>query len=142
MLSGTAGTSGHPPAERVRRRLWAEHLGFRGADGKPDAEDSRLAAGAPKAMLALWKQQAAAALAHITTPVLAPLPGFVLEYPQEDGGSVDTPRRHLAKLGVPLGLDEAKIRPIGTTRAFDFFSGHWKPPNREDFVGATRTGQH
>jgi hypothetical protein len=61
----------------------------------------------------------------------------VLAYP-EDAGSLDTPRKHLARLGVPLDLSAPKVRPIGVTRAFDFFSGRWKQPNREDFVGATR----
>ena len=58
------------------------------------------------------------------------------------GGSssrtLDTPRKHLTALGVPLDLGAPKVRPIGVTRAFDFYSGRWKLFTREDFVGAVR----
>jgi hypothetical protein len=135
ILEGTPGPSGMPPAERIRRRLWAEHLGFMGGDGMPNAADSRLTGATT--WLPLWKQAATDALAHVKNGTAAPLPGFVLEYP-EDAGSLVTPRKHLAALGVPLDLSAPKVRPIGVTRAFDFSSGRWKVPNREDFVGATR----
>ena len=135
ILEGTPGASGMPPAERVRRRLWAEHLGFMGGDGMPDAADSRLAGAT--SWLPLWKQSAKDSLTHLKNGTAAPLPGFILEYPEDAGGLV-TPRKHLAALGVPLDLSAPKVRPIGVTRAFDFSSGRWKLPNREDFVGATR----
>jgi hypothetical protein len=136
ILEGTPGDSGMPPAERIRRRLWAEHLGLMGGDGMPNAADSRLSGATT--WLPMWKQAATDALAHVKNGTAAPLPGFVLEYP-EDAGSLVTPRKHLAALGVPLDLSAPKVRPIGVTRAFDFSSGRWKVPNREDFVGATRT---
>jgi phosphatidylserine/phosphatidylglycerophosphate/cardiolipin synthase-like enzyme len=135
VLEGTPGASGMPPAERLRRRLWSEHLGFMGADGFPNAADTRLAG--TTSWLPLWKQSATDSLTHLKNGTAAPLPGFVLEYP-EDAGSLVTARKHLAALGVPLDLSAPKVRPIGVTRAFDFASGRWKQPNREDFVGATR----
>jgi phosphatidylserine/phosphatidylglycerophosphate/cardiolipin synthase-like enzyme len=140
VLEGTPGPSGMAPAERLRRRLWAEHLGMVGADGQPRPEDDRLAGTPTTGWLPLWKKAAADALTHVKNGTPAPLPGFVLEYP-EDAGSLVTPRKHLAALGVPLDLSAPKVRPIGTTRPFTFSSGRWGPPNREDFVGATRREQ-
>jgi phosphatidylserine/phosphatidylglycerophosphate/cardiolipin synthase-like enzyme len=137
ILEGTPGASGMAPAERLRRRLWAEHLGIVGSGGLPDPQDTRLADAATKKWLPLWKQAAADALTHLKNGTRSPLPGFVLECPPDAGG-LTTPRKHLAALGVPLDLAAPKVRPIGTTRAFDFYSGRWKLPNREDFVGATR----
>ena len=106
-----------------------------GTDGLPDAADSRLAGST--SWLPLWKQSAKDSLTHLINGTAAPLPGFVLEYP-EDAGSLVTARKHLAALGVPLDLSAPKVRPIGVTRPFDFYSGRWKQNNREDFVGATR----
>jgi phosphatidylserine/phosphatidylglycerophosphate/cardiolipin synthase-like enzyme len=137
ILEGTPGASGMGPAERLRRRLWAEHLGILGTDGQPNAGDNRLEDSPTKKWVPMFKQSAKDALAHLKNGTQAPLPGFVLEYP-EDAGGLDTPRKHLTKLDVPLDLSGPKVRPIGVTRAFDFYSGRWKQPNREDFVGATR----
>jgi phosphatidylserine/phosphatidylglycerophosphate/cardiolipin synthase-like enzyme len=136
ILDGTPGASGMGPAERLRRRLWAEHLGILGSDGLPNPDDDRLKDTGNTKWLPLWKLAAKNALDHVKSGTPTPLPGFVLEYPAEDGGSLDTPRKHLAALGVPLDLDAPKVRPIGVTRAFDFYSGRWKLFNREDFVGA------
>lgn len=140
ILDGTPGASGMAPAERLRRRLWAEHLGMVGSDGLPDPTDSRLVDTPTTKWLPVWKQAATGALTHLKNGTATPLPGFVLEYPPDAGGLV-TPRKHLAALGVPLDLAAPKVRPIGVTRAFDFFTGRWKLPNREDFVGATRKEQ-
>ncbi|HEU4330377.1 MAG TPA: phospholipase D-like domain-containing protein [Lapillicoccus sp.] len=137
ILEGTPGPSGMAPAERLRRRLWAEHLGMVGADGNPRPEDNRLAGTATTKWLPLWKKAAADALTHVKNGTAAPLPGFILECPEDAGGLV-TPRKHLAALEVPLDLSAPKVRPIGSTRPFTFYSGRWGVPNREDFVGATR----
>jgi hypothetical protein len=123
------------PVEQIRRRLWAEHLGFLGPDLLPDPADPRLTDTATTKWLPLWQQAARDALAHVKAGRPAPLPGFVLEYP-EDAGGLTTPRKHLTELGVPLDLAAPKVRPVGVTRAFEFFTGRWKEPNREDFVGA------
>ena len=133
ILEGTPGPSGMPPAERIRRRLWAEHLGFMGGDGMPNAADSRLTGATT--WLPLWKR-VADSLTHVKNGT-APAPRLHPRVPEDAGGLV-TPRKHLAALGVPLDLSAPKVRPIGVTRAFDFYSGRWKVPNREDFVGATR----
>ena len=140
ILSAGQGPTNVTPAELTRRRLWAEHLGILDGAGKPNPSDGFLSDTPMTKWVPLWQQEAKKALDHLKVGTREPLPGFVLEYPTDAGG-VDTPRRHLEKLGVTLDLGAPVVRPIGVTRAFDFFSGRWKVPNREDFVGATRKSQ-
>jgi phosphatidylserine/phosphatidylglycerophosphate/cardiolipin synthase-like enzyme len=135
---GAPGTSGMAPAERIRRRLWAEHLGLLGGDEKPDPTSGLLAMAPTTKWLPLWRQSAKASLGHLKAASPTELPGFVLEYPEDDAPT--SPRRHLAALDIPLSKDSARIRPIGATRPFDFFTGRWGPPNREDFVGRAEMG--
>jgi phosphatidylserine/phosphatidylglycerophosphate/cardiolipin synthase-like enzyme len=137
ILDGQTGVTGMMPVERLRRRLWAEHLGILGADLEPDPADPQLADAPTKKWLPLWKQVASTCLTHVKEGRATPLPGFVLEY-AKDAGGLSTPRKHLAELGIPLDSLVPKIRPVGVTRAFDFFTGRWaRPQNREDFVGLT-----
>jgi len=123
-----------PFAELMRRRLFAEHLGLVDANGIPNPIDKALNHGPEhKWLKELWRPTAERALKHVTAALREPLPGFVLEYPKEDGGWLDTPRKHLAALGVHLKPSEAVIRPITGTRKFYFFSGKWdKMPELED----------
>jgi phosphatidylserine/phosphatidylglycerophosphate/cardiolipin synthase-like enzyme len=128
-----------PFAELMRRRLFAEHLGLVDADGNPNPDHERLGPARPDRWLDLWNPLADGALAHLKLGKREPLPGFVLKYPAEDGGWLDTPRKHLAALGVNLKLGQAVVRPITGTRGFDFFSGKWsKTPEHEDLEGAAR----
>jgi phosphatidylserine/phosphatidylglycerophosphate/cardiolipin synthase-like enzyme len=122
-----------PFAERMRRRLFAEHLGLV-KEGIPDPNDEALNHGPEYKWLAqLWRPRAKDALKHVVEANRAPLPGFVLEYPKEHGGWLDTPRKHLAALGVALRPGETMVRPITGTRGFDFFTGKWKTvAERED----------
>lgn len=124
-----------PFAERMRRRLFAEHLGLVDANGIPNPDDQALAHGPEfKWLKDLWRPTAQRALTHVKEARRQPLPGFVLEYPKEDGGWLDTPRKHLAALGVNLKLGEAVVRPITGTRKFHFSTGKWdKMPEMEDF---------
>ena len=114
--------------ELMRRRLFAEHLGI------PDPNDHSLDFDPDTRWLTkLWLPAATKALEHVRAAKHAALPGFVLEYPKEDGGWLDTPRKHLAALGVSLKPSQAVIRPITGTRKFDFFKGEWdKTPELED----------
>jgi phosphatidylserine/phosphatidylglycerophosphate/cardiolipin synthase-like enzyme len=140
IISSTVGTNGMRPAERLRRRLWAEHFGVQ-TNGALDPTHNFLEQTPGTKWVPFLKGLAEKARAHVAAGTAAPLPGFALEYTSA-ASEHDTPRRHLAALGVPLGLPGAIVRPIGRTRAFDFFTGRWKDPNREDFVGAgdmTRT---
>ena len=123
-----------PFAELMRRRLFAEHLGLVDAAGVPNPNDNALNHGPEHKWLEeLWRPAAKEALKHVQAAKRAALPGFVLEYPKEDGGWLDTPRKHLAALGVHLKPSEAVIRPITGTRKFYFSTGKWdKIPELED----------
>ncbi len=121
-------------AQLMRRRLWAEHLGIP-KTGPPNANDSLLMHGPDHKWLdTLWRPAALSALQHIREARREDLPGFVLEYPKEDGGCLDTPRKHLAALlEVKLNVATSKIRPITGSRGFTFPTGTWrKMLERED----------
>ncbi len=122
-----------PFPQLMRRRLFAEHLGLVDANGLPNPEDEKLKPGPEHKWLPLWRLQAGTALTHVKNATRADLPGFVLEYPKDDGGWLDTPRKHLAALGVELTPSKAVIRPITGTRKFHFSTGKWDVmPERED----------
>jgi phosphatidylserine/phosphatidylglycerophosphate/cardiolipin synthase-like enzyme len=133
IFGGLSGISGTFPVERIRRRLWAEHLGLHDNAGQPDPAATALTMTPTTKFLPLWRQAAKASLDHLKAATPAERPGLVLEYP-EDGGPT-TPRKHLAELGIPLDEKVSKIRPIEATRSFDFFSGRWTSRRREDLVG-------
>jgi phosphatidylserine/phosphatidylglycerophosphate/cardiolipin synthase-like enzyme len=123
-------------AQLMRRRLWSEHLGIVDkATGKLNPEDDSLKKPPNhKWLKELWCLKADNALEHVKKALRDDLHGFVLEYPKEDGGCLDTPRKHLAALGVKLEpFNEAVVRPITGTRKFNFSTGKWdKMPERED----------
>jgi phosphatidylserine/phosphatidylglycerophosphate/cardiolipin synthase-like enzyme len=127
-----------PFAVEMRRRLWAEHLGLIDSGGNLDPNHKDLQPDRTfKWVEKLWRPSAAAALQHVQAGKKEPLHGFVLEYPKEDGGCLDTPRKHLAALGVKLNMNEAVVRPVTGTRKFHFDQGKWdKSLEREDFEGA------
>lgn len=113
----------------MRQRLFAEHLGIKELNKPP------LSLGPEhKWLKEVWRPHAKKALEHVQQAKSADLPGFVLEYPKEDGGCLDTPRKHLHALGVKLKpVNEAVVRPISHTRKFDFSTGKWdKKPELED----------
>jgi phosphatidylserine/phosphatidylglycerophosphate/cardiolipin synthase-like enzyme len=120
-------------AQLMRRRLWSEHLGIP-KTGPLDPNHPSLMHGPDHKWLdELWRPCAKSALGHVQSAEGEDLPGFVLEYPKKDGGCLDTPRKHLAALGVELKPSKAVIRPITGTRKFNFSTGKWdKMPELED----------
>ena len=127
-----------PFAVEMRRRLWAEHLGLVDSDGNLDPNHNKLQPDLTfEWVQKLWRPSAATALEHVKAGKKELLHGFVLEYPDEDGGCLDTPRKHLAALGVKLNMNEAVVRPVTGTRKFHFNEGKWdKELEHEDFDGA------
>jgi phosphatidylserine/phosphatidylglycerophosphate/cardiolipin synthase-like enzyme len=111
----------------LRRRLWAEHLGFH-TNGVPDPNEPALQTPPAGGWLKLWRDRVAAAKLHIAAQTIVPLPGFVLEYPEEDGGSLTSPRAHLAALGIDVKL----IRPVAKISQFDFYTNRWFTRSIED----------
>lgn len=105
----------------LRRRLWAEHLGFERSPGHPDPEHPDLA---PPPMaggwLGLWEQRAAARLALLKGLPTDKPPGHILPYPDLDENRTK-PREHLNALGISaLAFD-----PIRSVPSFSFEKGEW-----------------
>jgi phosphatidylserine/phosphatidylglycerophosphate/cardiolipin synthase-like enzyme len=126
-ISVVGGADGKAFSTHVRRRLWAEHLGLY-ADGKPNPDDHLLLTRPAGGWVSMWRNHAVAALQHIKSQGIVPLPGCVLEYPAEDGGSLTSPRKHLAALGI----DVHTIRPVAKISQFDFYNNRWRTRSIED----------
>ncbi|HEY7236373.1 MAG TPA: hypothetical protein VH539_19590 [Gemmatimonadaceae bacterium] len=110
----------------LRRKLWAEHLGFFGANGQPDitAPELQLANKAPDGWSKLWIDRAAATLQSLINTPAVPLTGkaTVLPWPS-DNSTHKHPRGHLDALGVHPTV----VVPLANARKFDFKTGDWKP---------------
>ncbi len=112
----------------LRRKLWAEHLGYFTARDvlNIDADDlkNRPTGGG---WLQRWSERAAATLKQLVEQPSLPITGMatVLPWPKDDT-TYKTPRKH---------LDALKIRshavvPLKSTRAFDFETGEWKEDSK------------
>ena len=119
-----------PPANVVdilRRKLWAEHLGFLTAHNTPDIAQALLqVAGKPaEGWLKLWSDRAGAMLQHlIQTPAQSSSgKARVLPWPT-DNSTHKTPRDHMDALGVTPDRIY-KLAPLKSTAAFDFHTGEW-----------------
>lgn len=126
-------------ALQMRNRLFSEHLGLIDkTTGKLDPNHEKLKHDKKHKWLAnLWRPLAEEALKHVKAAKKDPLHGFVLEYPKENGGKLDTPRKHLKALDVNTDLFKGVVRVINGTRRFHFDEGKWdKAVEREDFEGA------
>ena len=121
-----------PPTNVVdilRRKLWAEHLGFLTEHGTPDIAEDLLQVGKKPAegWLDLWVKRAKATLDHVSlTPTQASTKmARVLPWPT-DNSTHKTPREHLDALGVK----SYKVAPLSSTAAFDFKTGEWVPKKK------------
>jgi len=111
----------------LRRKLWAEHLGFLTPDGTSDTEASLLQVAQKPAAgwLDLWITRAKAMLDHLTLTPAQSSSGKarVLPWPT-DNCTHKTPRDHMDALGVTPNRIY-KVAPLKSTAAFDFKSGKW-----------------
>jgi hypothetical protein len=118
---------GHAESEIVdilRRKLWAEHLGYSLARDLPDPTATDLLNRPAQGWLKLWSDRAAAALRQLRDTPSSPLTGMarVLPWPS-DNTTHKTPRDHLTALGIRAHA----LVPLKSTRAFLFETGEWKP---------------
>jgi PLD-like domain len=117
----------HPTeaVDLLRRRLWAEQLGFGPPAGPPDAGDPRLLLSRVPAngWLQLWIDRAEEKrLALVNTPAQSQAGlGHVLPWPTENS-TFQTPRKHLNALGVKTH----RIVPLRGTRPFLFDEGDFE----------------
>jgi hypothetical protein len=109
----------------LRRRLWAEHLGFDQAPGVPDPSEPKLQ---PLAIpgngwLQLWKDRADEKLkALLNSPAQSQSGlGHVLPWPDKNS-TFKTPRKHLNALDVKTH----RIVPLKGTRPFLFDEGDFE----------------
>ena len=123
----------------LRRKLWAEHLGFLSNVGTPDiaAEPLKVANKPAEGWLTLWSDRARAMLQHlINTPTQSSKgKGRVLPWP-DDNSTHKTPRDHMDALGVTPDRIY-RVVPLKSTAAFKFKPGTWdqekKKKARMDF---------
>jgi phosphatidylserine/phosphatidylglycerophosphate/cardiolipin synthase-like enzyme len=132
-VNGVFFDSQPPPGNVVdilRRKLWAEHLGFLTAAGLPNIGALPIQVEnkpTPGGWLKLWSDLAKETLGHVTnTPAQSSHGlGRVLPWPI-DNSTYKTPRKHLDALGVK----SYKVAPLKSTRAFDFKTGEFKKDSK------------
>ncbi|GAB3659817.1 phospholipase D-like domain-containing protein [Glycomyces tarimensis] len=107
-----------PAVARLRRRLWAEHLGF---DPGAPVLDQRPNGG----WLALWKQRADLKLRRLGEDPDRPVESRILPYPQEDGRIPPGIAKSHVYLDA-LGVDPSTLDVRQRLRSFLFESGVWK----------------
>jgi phosphatidylserine/phosphatidylglycerophosphate/cardiolipin synthase-like enzyme len=124
-LLNTDGSS--PVVDKLRRKLWAEHLGFSKARGIPDLDAPDLATRPAGGWLRLWSERAAATLQRLINQPTQSFDGMarVLPWPKQNS-TFKTPRKHLDALGVKT----YQVVPLRSTRKFDFDQGVFDPKSR------------
>lgn len=117
----------HPTdaVDLLRRRLWAEHLGFERSPGVPELNEQAWPAPSVLANgpLQLWKERAQKKLdALLISPAQSQSGlGHVLPWPDQDS-TFKTPRKHLNALDVKTH----RIAPLKGTRPFLFDEGDFE----------------
>lgn len=121
-----AGPPGMPsPSEigRLRRDLWAEHLGYGVDGGAADAPALRVRADA--GWLSLWQEHAEEKLRGLRADDPLVAGPRILPYPMTDGrvtAGIDRPDAYLRALGVRLDRLDVRDR----FRSFSFRDGRWR----------------
>lgn len=129
-VNGVALNTSDYPSEVVgvlRRKLWAEHLGYFGPHGVLDLTASELVNRPSQGWLGLWRDRASETLRQLVDhPTLSQAGmGRVLPWPEDDT-TYKTPRKHLNALGVRTYA----VVPLKSTRKFDFKQGIWTPGSK------------
>jgi hypothetical protein len=118
-----------PVVDKLRRKLWAEHLGFSKSAGVPDIDASEIATRPAGGWLSLWNERAAANLQRLIATPSASFDNMarVLPWPKQNT-TYKTPRKHLDALGIKT----YKVVPLRSTRKFDFKLGDWDKKSRAE----------
>jgi hypothetical protein len=125
MLNNVDGAPSSEAPDILRRKLWAEHLGYVDSAGLLDINAADLKSRPTDGWLALWANRAKGTLTQlINDPTQPPASGTVLPWPS-DNTTHKTPRDYLDTLGI----QSYAVVPLKGTRVFDFKSGEWKNPD-------------
>jgi phosphatidylserine/phosphatidylglycerophosphate/cardiolipin synthase-like enzyme len=118
LLNGVGGQPATGVVDLLRRRLFAEHLGFAGEN------EPTLQSPGSQGWLKLWQERASEKLERLLNEPAQSQAGLghVLPWPSEDS-TYDTPRKHLNALAVLTH----RIVPLRSTRPFLFKDGVFKP---------------
>lgn len=121
---------GEPATEVVdvlRRKLWAEHLGF-SSGGALDITAPELMNPPQGGWLERWNELSGLTLRQLQDHPRQSIDGMarVLPWPTDDE-TYKTPRKHLDALGIK----SFKVEPIRKTRQFYFKTGDWKKDKNE-----------
>ena len=119
-------TAPGPVVDVLRRKLWAEHLGYMDAKGVIDinAPDLQLTSQFASDWTTLWISRAAATKQHLIDTPAAPPTGLATVLPwTPDTGTHDHPREYLRTLKIDTNV----IVPLEKCRTFDFKTGDWTP---------------
>lgn len=130
ILNGIEQQPQTPAVDLLRRRLWAEHLGYRTADGKPDADAVDLATAPADGWIGLWSRLAEQKRLALAANPAVPHSVRILPWPERSDPAMTHPREYLAavlgKDGRLLGVD-----PITGTRRFRFKDGTFRDARPE-----------
>jgi phosphatidylserine/phosphatidylglycerophosphate/cardiolipin synthase-like enzyme len=129
LYNGVAGQPVSAAPEALRRRLWAEHLGFQNSSGGPNADDPSLVLTPGKDWVNFWRAISQERLASVKETQANPMTlvhkARVLPFPHTDE---KVPRR-LNNTEVylkSLGVDPAKLDVEEKFPSFSFENGAWK----------------
>lgn len=136
MLNNVDGAPSSEAPDILRRKLWAEHLGYVDSSGVPDINAPDLKNRPTGGWLQLWTNRAKGTLTALINDPTQPLTGpgttpwsaQVLPWPS-DNTTHKTPRDYLETLGI----QSYRVVPLKGTRAFDFKSGDWKNKAAMDY---------
>jgi phosphatidylserine/phosphatidylglycerophosphate/cardiolipin synthase-like enzyme len=130
MLNGIEGAPASEAPDLLRRKLWAEHLGYRDSTGALDITAADLRHIPVDGWLQLWTNLAKATLSQLINNPAQPLTGSaqILPWPP-DNTTHKTPRDYLQTLGI----QSYRVIPLKGTRAFDFKKGEWKNKAAMDY---------
>ena len=124
------GVDGEPHSDVIailRRKLWAEHLGFVNAQGALDLNAPALLTRPTPGWLELWRTRAADTLQRLKTQPSLSTSGMarVLPWPK-DNNTHKEPRDYI----TALDIKSHAVAPIKGTRAFDFQKGNYAPGSK------------
>lgn len=131
MVFGTAagGSATSLPGD-LRKRLWAEHLGFRTAGGAPDPTEPQLqtTTGPPNGWIKLWDERAHDKLQGLRAKPVTLHPARILPWTQVDGetpNGISDPKTYLQAFGIAPTGSPPTFEIVETFDFYDFEEDEW-----------------